>query len=100
MSVCGYVRPYISATYGPISNLSTVLERSHHVEKEKQCSKTIGRKNIFRFFLHPKFGTFHESLVDEAEGRDAYVGRRPSEGEALATRAEGAVGTRSASSSN
>ena len=41
-----------------------------------------------RFF----FGNF-EVLVDEAEGRDAYVGRRPSEGEALATRGEGAVGT-------
>ena len=49
------------------------------------------------FFLQPKFRKFHGSLVDEAEGRDTYVGRRPSEGEALATRAEGAVGTRSAS---
>ena len=93
LSVALFVRPCISPTTRPISNLSTVLERSCHPDKEKQCSKTIGGKNIFRFFLHPKFEKFQTSLVDEAEGRDAYVGRRPSEGEALATRGESAVGT-------
>ena len=38
-----------------------------------------------------------EVPVDETEGRDTYVGCRPSESKALTTRAEGAVGTRSAS---
>ena len=61
--------------------------------------KNNREKKIFSdFFLQPKFRKFHGSLVDEAEGRDKYVGRRPSEGEALATRAKGAVGTLSASS--
>ena len=66
--------------------------------ERKTMLKNNRRKKYFRiFFLQPKFRKFHGSLVDEAEGRDTYVGRRPSEGEALATRAKGAVGTRSAS---
>ena len=68
--------------------------------KNNTIEKKIGEKLFFlKKFENRKnskdrkkmrifFGNF-EVLVDEAEGRDAFVGRRPSEGEALATRGEG-----------
>ena len=76
--------------------------------KNNTIEKKIAEENIFlkKFENRKKFKNrknseiennvslfWNEVLVDEAEGRDAYVGRRPSEGEALATRGEGAVGT-------
>ena len=64
--------------------------------ERKTMLKNNREEKIFSdFFLQPKFRKFH--VVDEAKGRDTYVGRRPSEGEALATRAKGAEGTLSAS---
>ena len=70
-----------------IKNWSKKIRKSKKIQKSKKFESRKKDRKIANFFF------WLEVLVDEAEGRDAYVGRRPSEGEALATWGEGAVGT-------
>ena len=92
MSVCLCVRcpPCNSITTGLISNLSTVLESSRHVRKEKYWLKKIrSKKNFEKFWVEVLcqffekiwvnfFGQFWTCMLSTRPKAEIYCGRRPS----------------------